>query len=66
MNGENLPTCPFCEKKITGIEWFNEELSHIIVFLCPHCRKILSVQKMPDPGLSVPAEPIIPKQSEIL
>lgn len=65
MEEKNFPICPYCEDKIEGIEWFNEVLANLIVFVCPHCRKILSVQKTFE-SMGVQAEPIIPKQSEIM
>lgn len=65
MDEVQLPVCPHCEREIKGIEWFHEALANLIVFVCPHCRKILSVQKTLDQTISM-QEPVLPKQSEIM
>lgn len=66
MDEAQLPVCPHCESRIKGIEWFNEESANLIVFVCPHCRKILSVQKIIEPVFSLPTEQIIPKPTDIM
>lgn len=66
MDGEKFPICPHCSKEINGIEWFNEEAASIRIFVCPHCRKILSIQEWLSLENSMPAMPIVPKQTEVL
>ncbi len=66
MNGEKFPICPHCSKEIKGIEWFHESNANLRVFICPHCRKILSIQEWYGLDASMPIEPIIQKQTEVL
>lgn len=66
MEGENFPICPYCVKEITGVEWFHQEIANIRIFICPHCRKILSIQEWHGTASSMPAEPMLPTQTEIM
>lgn len=46
-----LPICPYCEMELNSISqspakgWWDGGLAGVMVFSCPHCRKVLSVGK---------------------
>lgn len=46
-----FPVCPYCEKEISSIAqnfakgFWNGGLGGVVVFSCPHCRKVLSIGK---------------------
>lgn len=45
-NSDSTPKCPYCEKEITTIERVQKNTGLVIInyiFLCPNCKKILSI-----------------------
>jgi len=45
METEIFPVCPHCDAEIKGIRWLHEDLANIRIFICPECKKILSIQE---------------------
>ena len=41
--GNSTPICPFCEKEINSIETAPATWNGPAVYLCPNCKKVLSV-----------------------
>jgi uncharacterized protein with PIN domain len=39
-----LPICPYCEKELETIQAIHKGImSRTIIYICPHCRKVLSI-----------------------
>lgn len=44
VDTETIPKCPYCEKELEIIERsFTSMLSSNVVYICPHCKKLLSI-----------------------
>ena len=44
VDTDTIPKCPYCEKELETIERaYTGMLSSNVIYICPHCKKLLSV-----------------------